>query len=133
MSRVTGPGIGVDVVLVPFRTPASGPSAPPALCDLGGAPHLQDPSPLPIAPSSVSNTEVEERADDGEGDENNGPPPEKLVPWNSTMWNPEDSVEDVSMLPEPTTGVGGEAGVLLPVPIVLQVLHLSAGTEILNC
>ena len=60
-------------------------------------------------------------------------PPEKLVPWNSTMWNPVDSVEVVLTLPEPTTGVGGEAGVLLPEPIVLQVLHWYAGTEIRNC
>ena len=45
-------------------------------------------------------------------------PPEKLVPWNSTMWHPDDSEVDVSMLPEPMTGGGGAAGVLLLVPIV---------------
>ena len=59
-------------------------------------------------------------------------PPEKLVPWNSTMWNPVDSVEVVLTLPEPTTGVGGGAGVLLLVPM-LQVLHWYAGTEIRKC
>ena len=55
-------------------------------------------------------------------------PPEKLVPWNSTMWNPVDSVEVVLMLPEPTTGVGGGAGLLLLEPILVS-LHLRFGEE----
>lgn len=44
-------------------------------------------------------------------------PAEKLVPWNSTKWNPDNSVEVVLTLPLPTTGGGGAAGVLLVVPI----------------
>ena len=60
-------------------------------------------------------------------------PPEKLVPWNSTMWKPLDSEVVVSTRPEPTTGGGGAVGVLLLVPMFLQVLHSKKGMEMLNC
>ena len=51
-----------------------------------------------------------------------------------TMAPPEKLVDvDVSMRPEPTTGGGGAAGVLLLVPMFSQLLHLTKGMEILNC
>ena len=57
---------------------------------------------MPVAPSAVAYAEVEQYTDGGDG--------EKLVPWNSRIWNPVDSVEVLSMLPEPTTGAGGVGG-----------------------
>ena len=47
-------------------------------------------------------------------------PPPNDEPWNSNMWNPELSVEDVVDLtpPEPTIGTGGGAGFELDLPIV---------------
>ena len=51
-------------------------------------------------------------------------PPVKLDPWNSSMWNPVDSVvvDSILLLPLPTRGCSGAAGLELDFPI-LQLNH----------
>ena len=55
-------------------------------------------------------------------------PPPNDEPWNSKIWNPELSVEDVVDLtpPEPTIGTGGGAGFELDFPVFGFVCHVVA-------
>ena len=57
VSRLADPGVVADISIA-LRTPASGPAPAPALGNLWGAAHFQDPSPLPVAAPSVTNAEV---------------------------------------------------------------------------
>ena len=54
-------------------------------------------------------------------------PPEKLDPWNTSIWNPVDSVvvDSILLLPLPTRGRSGAAGFELDFPI-LELVHFLA-------
>ena len=64
-------------------------------------------------------------------------PPVKLDPWNSSVWNPVDSVvvDSILLLPLPTRGCSGAAGLELDFPIS-QLFHLMAldfSKELASC